>query len=75
MQTLTTDGYGYPVKMSEPEIGDLCIIGGTGAYCSSMTPFNYNSHTQIPEVLFTTGGDLRLIRRRQTLEQMLENEI
>jgi len=75
MQTLTDKGYGYPVKMAEPDIGDLCVIGGVGAYCSAMTPFNYNSHTQIPEVLFTAGGDLRLIRRRQTLEQILENEI
>jgi len=28
-----------------PVIGDYFIIGGAGAYCSSMTPFNYNSHT------------------------------
>ncbi|MCL2402450.1 MAG: hypothetical protein FWC90_07410, partial [Oscillospiraceae bacterium] len=75
MQTLTDDGYGYPVKMAEPEVGDLCVIGGVGAYGSSMTPFNYNSHTQVPEVLLTAGGALQLIRRRQTLEQVLENEI
>ncbi|MCL2408499.1 MAG: diaminopimelate decarboxylase [Oscillospiraceae bacterium] len=75
MQTLTDDGYGYPVKMKEPDIGDLCVIGGVGAYCSAMTPFNYNSHTQIPEALFTAGGELRLIRRRQTLEQIVENEM
>ncbi len=62
-------------RMAEPQIGDSVVIGGAGAYCSSMTPFNYNSHTQVPEVLFTQAGEINLIRRRQTLEQMLENEI
>lgn len=64
-----------PRRIAEPEIGDIVVIGGAGAYCSSMSPFNYNSHTQIPEVLFTVDGELKLIRRRQTLEQMMENEI
>jgi len=40
-----------------------------------MTPFNYNSHTQVPEVLLTADGNLELIRKRQTLEQLLENEV
>lgn len=62
-------------KMAEPEIGDILVIGGAGAYCSSMTPFNYNSHTQIPEVLFTQSGELKLIRKGQTLEQIVENEL
>ncbi|MCL2227455.1 MAG: hypothetical protein FWB97_07495 [Oscillospiraceae bacterium] len=74
-QTLDMDGHATPRKMAEPDIGDIAIIGGTGAYCSSMAPFNYNSHTQAPEVLLTKNGDLRLIRKRQTLEQVLENEI
>ena len=73
-QTLDMDGHAVPRGMAEPDIGDLAVIGGVGAYCSSMTPFNYNSHPQIPEVLFTTDGQLRLIRKRQTLEQILENE-
>ncbi|MCL2391581.1 MAG: diaminopimelate decarboxylase [Oscillospiraceae bacterium] len=74
-QTLDADGHAISRKMAEPEIGDLAVIGGTGAYCSSLAPFNYNSHTQVPEVLFTSSGDLKLIRKRQTMEQMLENEI
>ena len=74
-QTLDSDGNAIQRQMAEPEIEDIAIIGGTGAYCSSMAPFNYNSHVQAPEVLFTTDGRLELIRRRQTLEQMLENEI
>ena len=74
-QTLAPEGHSVPRIMAEPEIGDLTVIGGVGAYCSSMTPFNYNSHTQVPEVLLMSNGHLCLIRRRQTLEQMLENEI
>ena len=74
-QTLDMDGHAVPRLMAEPEIGDLAVIGGVGAYCSSMAPFNYNSHPQIPEVLFASDGGLRLIRKRQTLEQILENEV
>lgn len=61
-------------RMAEPEVGDLLVIGGTGAYCASMTPFNYNSHIQIPEILAAADGTLRLIRKAQTLEQIVENE-
>ena len=74
-QTLDLDGRSITRAMAEPDIGDIAVIGGTGAYCSSMTPFNYNSHTQIPEVLFMSDGQLKLIRKRQTLEQMLVNEL
>jgi diaminopimelate decarboxylase len=74
-QTLAPEGHSVPRAMAEPEIGDLTVIGGVGAYCSSMSPFNYNSHTQAPEVLFTSDSRLNLIRKRQTLEQMLVNEM
>jgi len=74
-QTLAPEGHSVPRAMAEPAVGDLIVIGGTGAYCSSMAPFNYNSHTQAPEVLRTADGDLRLIRKKQTLDQLLENEV
>jgi diaminopimelate decarboxylase len=61
--------------MAEPQIGDLVVIGGVGAYCSSMTPFNYNSHVQIPEVLAAADGTVRLIRKGQSLEQIVQNEL
>jgi len=73
-QTLDMDGHAVPRSMVEPKIGDIVVIGGVGAYCSSMSPYNYNSHPQIPEALLTKEGELRLIRKRQTLEQILENE-
>ena len=74
-QTLDMDGHAVARKMVEPEIGDIVVIGGVGAYCSSMAPYNYNSHGQAPEILFAKNGDLKLVRKRQTLEQILQNEI
>ncbi len=64
-----------PRRMAEPDIGDIVVVGGTGAYCSSMAPFNYNSHVQAAEVLFCQAGHFRLMRRRQTLDQMIQNEL
>ena len=40
-----------------------------------MAAKNYNSFPEAPEVLLDKAGELHLLRRRQTLEQMLENEI
>ncbi len=57
------------------EIGDWCIIGGAGAYCSAMSTKNYNSFPETAETLLNPNGDLSLIRRRQTLDQLLSNEI
>lgn len=68
-------GNSIPRKMAEPEINDIVIVGGVGAYCSSMAPFNYNSHTQISEVILKTDGELKLIRRKQTLQQIMQNEL
>ena len=48
--------------------GDLCVIGGAGAYCSGMSTKNYNSFPEAPEVLVHRDGRMSLIRRRQTLE-------
>ena len=74
-QSLDKNGLCVPRAMTEPNLGDIVVIGGTGAYCSSMSPFNYNSHIQAPEVLLTQEGKLKLIRRSQTLEQIIQNEI
>ena len=60
--------------MGNPANSDFVVVGGTGAYGSTMSPFNYNSHVQIPEVLRRTTDELDLIRKRQTLEQITQNE-
>lgn len=54
--------------------GDLAVIGGAGAYCAAMSAKNYNSFPEAPEVLLARDGATHLIRRRQTLDQMLANE-
>ena len=64
-----------PRLVPRPAIGDLVVIGGAGAYCAAMSTINYNSYPQAPEVLRELDGSLRLVRRRQTLEQLLANEV
>ncbi|CDG22175.1 Diaminopimelate decarboxylase [Xenorhabdus poinarii G6] len=53
-------------------VGDYLIFHDTGAYGASMSS-NYNSRPLIPEVLFIEG-ESRLIRRRQTIEELLALE-
>jgi diaminopimelate decarboxylase len=65
----------HPRELPEVEAGDLCVIEGAGAYCSAMSAKNYNSFPEAPEVLLRERGEMVLIRRRQTMEQMVENEM
>jgi len=53
--------------------GDYLVLHDTGAYGASMSS-NYNSRPLLPEVLFD-GGVARLIRRRQTIEELLALEL
>jgi diaminopimelate decarboxylase len=64
-----------PRRVARPQIGDLVVIGGAGAYCAAMATINYNSYPQAPEVMLEADGALRLLRRRQTLEQVWANEV
>jgi diaminopimelate decarboxylase len=64
-----------PRRVPRPQIGDLVVVGGAGAYCAAMSTINYNSYPQAPEVLREPDGTLRLVRRRQRLEQVWENEV
>ena len=75
--SLTIDELGHPVPraMAEPETGDYIVVGGAGAYCSSMTLVGYNSYPHAPEVLVRENGTLQLICRQQTLEQLTQNEL
>ena len=74
-QTLDDHGKIAPRRMADPGLGDHVVIGGAGAYCASMSLTGYNSYRQAPEVLWREDGTLQLIRRRQTLEQLTQNEI
>jgi len=53
--------------------GDYLVLHDTGAYGASMSS-NYNSRPLLPEVLFD-GGAARLIRRRQTIDELLALEL
>jgi diaminopimelate decarboxylase len=63
-----------PREVSRPEIGDVVVIGGAGAYCAAMSTLNYNSYPAAPEVLRESEGNFRLVRRRQTMEEMTAGE-
>ncbi len=64
-----------PRELAEAAVGDLCVIEGTGAYCASMTAVNYNSFPLAPEALLREDGSFALIRKRQTLDGVVENEV
>lgn len=64
-----------PREMPEPRVGDYLVVGGTGAYCSSMAPFNYNSYLQAPELLLRPDGSIVLVRKKQSLLQLVGNEL
>ena len=55
------------------EVGDYLVLHDTGAYGASMSS-NYNTRPLLPEVLFDKG-QTRLIRRRQTIAELLALEI
>lgn len=60
------------IALPDAKVGDYLVFHDTGAYGASMSS-NYNSRPLLPEVLFE-GGAPRLIRRRQTVEELLALE-
>ncbi|RHX79456.1 diaminopimelate decarboxylase [Leptospira yasudae] len=59
----------------EAALGDYVVMEGAGAYCSSMSTKNYNSFPETAEVLVGLDGSFQLIRKRQNLEQIFQNEV
>lgn len=60
-------------ELAEARVGDLLVFHDAGAYGASMSS-NYNSRPLIPEVLVEAGTH-RLIRRRQTIAELLALEL
>ena len=58
--------------LPEAQVGDLLVLHDTGAYGASMSS-NYNTRPLIPEVLLE-NGKARLIRRKQTVAELLALE-
>ena len=63
------------IPLPKAKIGDYLVFEDSGAYCSSMSAINYNSFPRVAEVLIKENGELKLIRKRQTMKQMIQNEI
>lgn len=73
--TLDADHHIIPRLMTRPAVGDLFVVGGAGAYCSSMSLGNYNSHCLCAEYLVRPDGKPVCIRQEQNLEQLIQNEL
>jgi diaminopimelate decarboxylase len=73
MFTQTKGGLIEPRDLPPAEIGDLVCIHDCGAYAASMAS-NYNTRPHAAEVL-VNGDDVRLIARRQTIDEVLACEI
>ena len=68
----TSDTVGKDRMLRAPQVGDLMAIRDTGAYAAVMAS-NYNRRTLAPEVL-VENGTYRVIRRRQTIDDLLALE-
>ena len=59
-------------RMISAQAGDLLVVRSAGAYASSMAG-NYNTRPRAAEVLIN-GSEAKVVRHRETLEEMLANE-
>ena len=64
-------GEGMPLQKAEP--GDIIAVCATGAYNYSMAS-NYN-RIQKPAVVMVNNGDSRIIVKRETLDDIIRNDI
>jgi diaminopimelate decarboxylase len=60
------------VELAAPQRGDVLAVPATGAYTLTMAS-TYNGVPR-PAVVLVSGGDARLIRRRETVEDLLALE-
>lgn len=70
--TQGSDGIVIPRNLPPARVGDLLVFHNTGAYGSSMSS-NYNSRLHAAEYLID-GNASRLIRRRQTIDELCATE-
>jgi len=68
-----TDTFASNRVLHEIRPGDILCFKNAGAYCYSMSS-NYNSRFRPAEVLIHEGKDL-LIRKRETMEDLLRNQV
>lgn len=70
-QICETDTFGINRLLPETAPDDILCIKNAGAYCYEMS-MNYNAHGRPAEVLID-GETSRLIRRRETFEDLMRN--
>lgn len=68
-----TDTFGWDRKLNEVREGDVLAIKNAGAYGFSMAS-NYNSRFRPAEVLIH-NGKAHLIRKRETMQDLLYNQV
>jgi diaminopimelate decarboxylase len=68
----SSDTLGADRRLPLPRVGDLVAVLDAGAYAAAMA-FNYNRRLLPPELL-VEDGRWRVIRRRQTIDDMLALE-
>jgi diaminopimelate decarboxylase len=68
-----TDTFGYDRKLTEVRAGDVLAIYNAGAYGFAMAS-NYNSRLRPAEVLIL-DGKAHLIRKRETFDDLMMNQI
>ena len=61
------------VKLPELKPGDILAMAGSGAYAIPMQS-NYNSMLR-PAIVFVADGNARLVRRRETLKDLLSRDL
>ncbi|MDO1499990.1 diaminopimelate decarboxylase [Winogradskyella maritima] len=68
-----TDTFANNRRINEINEGDILAFKNAGAYCYSMAS-NYNSRYRPAEVLWH-NGEAHLIRQRETLDDILKNQV
>ena len=68
-----TDTFANNRRISEISEGDILAFDNAGAYCFTMAS-NYNSRYRPAEVLIK-NGEAHLIRKRETFEDLISNQI
>jgi diaminopimelate decarboxylase len=63
----------HGLRLPEPKRGDLLAVPGTGAYTLAMAS-NYNSVPR-PGAVLVADGEARVIRARETIEDLLAKEV
>ena len=61
------------IELNNPKTGDILCVYDTGAYCYSMSS-NYNCVLK-PAMVLIEDSKAKLIVKRQTLEQLVQNDV